>query len=143
METLGVRYNNPCNIRYSKLNTWKGQLGQSKGFCKFSSMDYGVRAVLAILRSYRFHYGLDTIRKIITRFAPPSENDTESYISFVVSACRSYGFAITDDTPLDLDFYDYKGICPLYCIVRAMCYIESNFNLLPDQFERCIKLLYV
>ena len=142
METLGIRNNNPCNIRYSKLNSWKGQTGHSKGFCKFSSMDYGVRAVLSLLRIYRFHYGLDTIRKIISRYAPPTENKTDYYISFVVGLCNQYGFKITADSSLNLDFFDYKGICPLFCIVRAMCLIESKYFLEFPQFERCLHLLH-
>lgn len=144
METLGIRNNNPCNIRYSLLNTWKGQIGHSKGFCKFSSIDMGVRAVLALLRSYRYHYGLDTIHKIISRFAPPSENNTPAYISAVVSYCNLQNFPVTADTSLNLDFYDYKGIIsPLFSIVYTMCRIESGYNLSHEQFERSLKLLHV
>ena len=34
------------------------------------------------MRTYRKKYGLTTIRGIINRFAPPSENNTENYVRY-------------------------------------------------------------
>lgn len=81
---LGYRLCNPCNIRYSSRSNWLGQVGQKKGFAKFSSFVYGWRAALLLIRNYIIH-GYDTIPKIISRWAPPSENHTEVYINTVVS----------------------------------------------------------
>ena len=77
-----VAKNNPFNIRYSKNNRWFGQYGQNKGFVMFSSLDCGIRAMIIILRNYR-KFGLNTIKGIITRFAPSTENDTDAYLRFV------------------------------------------------------------
>ena len=61
---------------------WKGQIGNSHGFCSFISMEYGCRAALVLLRSY-IRRGFNTIELIVNRWAPPTENNTERYISFV------------------------------------------------------------
>jgi len=83
-----IAANNPGNIRYNP--AYKGCIGDSKGFCKFSTMGFGYRALLVTLTTYYTKYGLSTIRGIIYRYAPPTENNTESYINLV---SRKTGFA--------------------------------------------------
>lgn len=51
-------------------------------------MHFGVRALLKTLRTYVERRGRDTVRKIITRWAPENENDTASYVLHVATACR-------------------------------------------------------
>ena len=86
MEPRGLRNNNPLNIRLSK-DRWQGQRPPStspegeKAFCVFESMAYGWRAAFVILcKTYYGKYKLKTIRALITRWAPPKENNTEAYI---------------------------------------------------------------
>lgn len=45
-------------------------------------LDHAVRACFKLLVNYILS-GHDTYRKIINRFAPPSENDTQHYLDFV------------------------------------------------------------
>lgn len=80
--TRGQRNNNPFNIRYNSANTWKGQTGSDGAFCVFDTMQHGIRAGGVLLRNY-IKAGNNTIRKIISKFAPSNENDTESYIKHV------------------------------------------------------------
>ena len=82
----GIRNNNPLNIRLSS-DKWQGQRPPStspegeKAFCVFESMAYGWRAAFVILcKTYYGKYKLKTIRALITRWAPPKENNTEAYI---------------------------------------------------------------
>ena len=78
----GIRNNNPLNIRRSGDN-WQGlrALQEDREFCQFSSMAYGWRAAFVILcKTYYGKYKLKTIRALITRWAPPKENNTEAYI---------------------------------------------------------------
>jgi len=78
----GLRNNNPGNIRKTP-TMWQGEVtGTDKSFKTFVSMEYGYRAMFVLLRSY-IDKGYDTIEKIITRYAPPSENTTSSYIKHV------------------------------------------------------------
>ena len=86
MEPRGIRNNNPLNIRLSS-DRWQGQRPPStspegeKAFCVFESMAYGWRAAFVILcRTYYNKHKLRTIRALITRWAPPKENNTEAYI---------------------------------------------------------------
>ena len=98
MEPLGIRNNNPLNIRRGK-TLWKGELpqtpppsgeaGSGTAFCKFERMEWGLRAAFCLLRTYRDKYKLNCIADIIMRWAPPSENRTAQYIRNV---CRWTGF---------------------------------------------------
>ena len=81
----GIRNNNPLNIRRTP-DKWQGlmQTQTDSEFFQFKQLEYGWRAAFCLLtRTYYTKYGLDTIRKIVSRWAPPSENNTQSYISAV------------------------------------------------------------
>lgn len=80
----GLRNNNPGNIRKDGKH-WMGEVepSQDAAFKQFETMAWGYRAVFQCLNTYYRKYGLDTIRKMISRWAPPTENDTEAYIRTV------------------------------------------------------------
>lgn len=80
----GLRNNNPCNIRKSS-DVFVGEVVPSKdeAFKQFTTSAYGYRATFVILYNYQHRYGLDTIEKMITRYAPANENHTEAYIEAV------------------------------------------------------------
>lgn len=83
----GIRNNNPGNLRVSHANNWRGKLTGSakkdKAFEEFETLQYGYRALLILLRTYVTRYNLRTLRQVLTRYAPPNENNTESYITSV------------------------------------------------------------
>lgn len=87
----GLRNRNPGNIRRSGVR-YKGEVRPSTdpAFKQFGSMALGYRAIFVLLDTYRRRYSLDTVRGMISRWAPPSENDTEAYIGAV---CRQTGLA--------------------------------------------------
>ena len=81
----GIRNHNPLNIRRSK-NQWKGmaEVQSDRAFVQFKSLEFGWRAAFYLLtRTYYHKYRLYTIRGIIRKWAPPSENQTETYIANV------------------------------------------------------------
>ena len=81
----GLRNNNPLNIRRSG-DKWQGLrvLQEDREFFQFSEMKWGWRAAFRLLcHTYYGKYKLRTIRAIITRWAPPKENNTEAYIRSV------------------------------------------------------------
>ena len=85
MEPRGIRNNNPLNIRRSG-DKWQGLrvLQEDREFFQFSEMKWGWRAAFRLLcHTYYGKYKLRTIRDIITRWAPPKENNTEAYIRCV------------------------------------------------------------
>lgn len=89
MRPRGLRNNNPGNLRLSKDN-WKGLRSkqEDRDFFQFVSVEYGYRALIITLQNYRRKHDCWNIRDFITRYAPPSENNTESYIKTV---CKKMG----------------------------------------------------
>lgn len=81
----GIRNNNPGNIRLGA--DWQGRAAEQTdaAFIQFKAPEWGVRAMVRILRTYE-NRGLKTVRQIIDRWAPPNENDTESYVQAVAKA---------------------------------------------------------
>jgi hypothetical protein len=83
MHTRGFRNNNPGNLKYG--TPWKGVVGiDPKGFAIFDTMENGVRALGKDLTA-KMGRGLDTVREIISVYAPPSENPTGTYIDKVAA----------------------------------------------------------
>lgn len=125
-DSLGKRNNNPFNIRYNNLNKWQGLTGQNKGFCVFSSMEFGLRAGIILLKNYVQKEKLHTLEDIIGRFAPASENNTRGYISFVRSHILSFG--------CDADYIEYNRrnfllMCEAIVMFESWYWI-SEFELL-------------
>jgi hypothetical protein len=118
-----IAENNPGNIRYYP--AFKGCVGSTKGFCKFSTLGFGYRAILTLLTTYYTKYGLTTIRGIVSRYAPPSENNTESYINLV---SRKTGFAA--DKVLQKE--------DLIFLIPAMVLQENSINVNVETVERLI-----
>lgn len=90
----GVRNNNPGNIDFSPANKWVGQLGleldvAKPRFARFDTPENGIRALGKLLQTYQNKYGLNTIKAIISRWAPSNENDTDAYVRAVESYTRT------------------------------------------------------
>ena len=116
-ETRGMRNNNLLNIRIST-DKFQGEVqpSQDKDFKQFETAAYGYRAAFKVLRTYINNYKLDTIRKIISRFAPSNENHTENYIKVV-----SERSGIPADDPVYADNREM-----MIRIVEAMSYVENG-----------------
>ena len=82
---IGVRLNNPLNIRHNAANNWDGQIGSDGGFSQFESVGHGYRAADKLLDNYGKLHGISTLAGAIDRWAPPNENDTAKYIEDVAS----------------------------------------------------------
>lgn len=80
-----IRNNNPLNIRRGTAR-WKGMSKREddEDFEQFETMAYGWRAAFILLgRTYYEKYHLNTIQKIISRWAPACENKTDAYMMYV------------------------------------------------------------
>lgn len=104
----GIRNKNPGNIRWG--DEWQGLVDKTqrtdKSFCQYISPEYGIRAMIIILRNYQSKYGLRSITGMIKRWAPPIENDTQAYIRSVAKATGT-----DPDKPIDLT--DTRKLFPL------------------------------
>jgi len=157
---LGIRNNNPLNIRRSK-TLWKGEIpplpiegatgvfrettecgfDPTKGsespfatgsagrgsFCAFQSMEWGLRAAFCLLRTYANKYRLCCVRDIIGRWAPPTENATNSYIRHV---CQLTGFGGNQR----LTEKDWPKL------VKAMARMECGVDLEDDIIQKGFQL---
>lgn len=143
MSTRGIRNNNPANIRRGCC--WKGlvEWPTDKAFCQFTTMTWGVRALLVTLRTYVVVYRLHTVPEIISRWAPPQDgNNTKRYIEYVEQVVRQIDVPIR----LSLKVMDFKpefqhDECLLYLIAKAMCKMESGYNLEYDTYLNALYLM--
>ena len=111
-----IAKNNIFNIRAGQAQ-WLGMTGTRKGFVEFDTQEHGIRAWLVLMRNYRRRYGCRTIRQIVTRYAPPSENNTERYIQY---CCQTV--VLGDREPIDQDImYAMLGV--------AMARMETGVRL--------------
>ncbi len=121
MTVRGIRNMNPGNIRLGE--SWLGLRTKQTDpdFCQFTSMVYGCRALLKLLRTYVEKRGCTTIRKVVERWAPPSENDTTSYVLSVAAACRRDA---DERLPVDVDPLIYLDLAR--AIARHECGPEAE-----------------
>lgn len=116
----GYRNNNPVNIRISA-NKWNGKIAPNTDgeFEQFIDMVHGYRAALVLLRGKGYiNGGLNTIRKMITKFAPANENYTTGYIADV-----SEMTGIDPDAVISRNDKD-----ALTRIVYAMSIVENGYK---------------
>ena len=113
----GIRSNNALNIDYQPANPWQGlDRPPSDGrFARFVAPQWGIRAAVKVLQSYQKR-GIVTVRQTISTWAPPKENNTESYINFV---CRKAG--VLPETRINLDDRDQ-----VIAILKAMVLMECG-----------------
>ena len=124
LTTPGMRNNNPGNIRLSG-DKWQGLAEQQSDsqFFVFNTPVYGIRAIARLLINYQDKYGLRTIKDIISKWAPPSENKTDAYIAAVT---QRTGFAADQQ----LDMHTYEHLRPL---VLAIIWQENGQQPYSDQ----------
>lgn len=132
----GLRNCNPGNIRRSNTK-YQGEKTPStdSAFKQFESLEWGYRAVFMLLHTYRVRGYGDTIEKMISRYAPPSENNTEAYISRL---CRATG--IDRDAPLDT--LNSEQMVPVVCAISAVENgVEADWQCVTRGWEKFISSL--
>lgn len=117
MVSRGLDNNNPGNIRRSRVR-YKGERVPSSDseFRQFESVEWGYRAIFMLLYTYYLRHGCRTLRQMIDRYAPPSENPTSAYLRFVAE--RS---GVTPDYVIDI-----TNRALMIEIVSAISYFENG-----------------
>ena len=103
----GVRNCNPGDIDRDG-TVWQGMAADQSGddrFVVFVSAEYGIRALVRILISYQENDHCTTIRQMINRWAPRTENNTGAYVSFVAGR-----MGISADTPFDIHVWTFCAL---------------------------------
>ena len=121
----GIRNNNPGNIRHGQ--NWQGLNPDGRNidpaFCVFKSPVFGIRALAKVLMNYKKIHGLNTVRQIISRYAPPNENQTKAYIQTVAQQIGVY-----PDTVIDIE---ERGILTVF--IKAVIRMENGIQPYSDE----------
>lgn len=122
----GIRNRNPGNIRRGKTR-YKGETqGCDAAFKSFATMQWGYRAIFVLLHTYAVRYGLRTIRGMISRYAPPEENDTRNYVDTVAALSET-------DADRLIDTLRAEDMIP---IVEAISRVENGIDADKEQVFR-------
>lgn len=115
------------NIR--KGNSWRGErpFQSDKEFEEFESMEMGLRAGLKLIKNYQTKPLLlankaNTIRKIINRWAPTTENNTQAYIKTV-----SKRTGLLPD-----EVIEWTDKAKIIALTEAICYVECGACIDPE-----------
>jgi hypothetical protein len=117
----GIRNNNPGNIERTGTR-WRGMAADQSGdprFVVFEAPEWGIRAMARILRR-DIEAGRNTVRQLINKWAPPSENDTGAYVRAVARA-----LGIDPDQPI--------GVEALPRLLRAIVQHENGIDPYPPE----------
>lgn len=121
----GIRNNNPGNIRHGE--NWQGLNPNSRSidaaFCVFNTPVAGIRALAKVLINYKKLYGLNTVRQIISRYAPPNENQTTAYVQ---SVARQLG--VLPDVVIDIE---ERGVLTVF--IKAVIRMENGIQPYSDE----------
>lgn len=130
----GIRNNNPGNLENPVGYTWVGQTtGTDPRFATFESPVYGLRAIMRTVYTYQSRYGLATPRQIIHRWAPPSENDTDSYVDHVAEELN-----VSPDDPVFITNPDTATT-----LARTITEHENGENPYPPEtYQRAYNLAF-
>lgn len=137
LQPRGIRNNNPLNLRHSSDN-WKGLRSEQSDpdFCQFVSIWFGIRAAFICMKTHvtRDSRALirTTVKREISRWAPSTENDTDSYIKAV---CKKAN--ILDDCLID--FSKKNLVCR---ILWAMSFVENGQDVPFSYFETAYEMAF-
>lgn len=133
----GIRNNNPLNLRKTADN-WQGLRTEQNDpdFCQFISVWYGIRAAFICMKNHvkRDSKALirTTVKREISRWAPPTENNTAAYIKSVCDKAN-----ILDDCLID--FSKKNLVCR---ILWAMSFVENGQDLPFNYFETAYEMAF-
>lgn len=119
----GIRNHNPGNIERGA--PWQGLAADQSAddrFAVFESPRWGIRAIARVLITYQDKRKIRTVRGILSRWAPTTENDTVAYVAHVSKRL--------DVGPSELiDVHDYAVMRPL---VEAIILHENGMQPYDD-----------
>lgn len=137
----GIRNNNPGNVRIG--SPWQGLSevsemtdfqAQETQFCVFLEPEWGLRVIGLLLKKYQADYRLKSIRDIVARWAPTTDNNNvETYSNFLARA-----LSVTPDEEIDLANKDV-----LIKLIKGICRFENKEMppYLDTQYEAALSLL--
>lgn len=119
METRGIRNKNPGNLRKNDTDHWQGLAIEQNdpSFFQFKDPVYGIRAIARTLIAYQDKNACNTIEKIISRWAPPSDNNPTSVY------CGNVATHVGVSRSSEVDMHEYAFLRP---VVEAIIAQENG-----------------
>jgi len=128
-----IRNNNAGNIKDFGID-WRGRDKNYSGdFVRFLSPVWGFRALAKLLINYQEKHNLNTIAEIMSRYAPDTENPTNSYIEYIEKKLghdKNDYLLVRPNLPIILDAIGRFETGPTY---------DSYFN--NEQIQEALKLI--
>jgi hypothetical protein len=94
---LGIRNNNPGNLRPTS-NPWQGETTVAGApYCSFDSAADGLRAASMNLYSYGANDGVNTVTGVANRWAPSGDNNNPTDYANTLSSVSGFGLTDTID----------------------------------------------
>lgn len=125
-DSLAAINHNPTNIIKSSAQ-WEGKTltplkiiveGRNTRFEAFENDYFGIRAALLNLKNGYFNKGKNTLEKIISKWAPATENNTTNYINTAVKL-----------TDWDKDkVINEKNNAEMFILLKTIAKIDGGFN---------------
>ena len=121
---VGIANNNPGNIKTIARNEyWKGQVGVDRqGHAIFSHVEWGLRAMAIVLKSYYHKHKINTINKLIDRYVQGPSTSRSKY-KYKIHLAQQLGIGINES---------FNILKRMPDLMRAMIYYENGVNPYPD-----------
>jgi hypothetical protein len=98
---LGLRNNNPGNLRPYDGELYAGTKNIIDNFLVFDTPDNGLRGLARDIKTKVNKNNLTTVGSVTQVYAPSSENDPDNYTNLVVDNLNSLGYKITKDSNIE------------------------------------------
>lgn len=136
--------NNPGNVSKLKNDTWRGEVPSSGRFAVFESIDYGFRCLFINLHNTYLKNSDNTVRKIITRWAPAGDgkNDPNTYTNNVCLWMKDYGAGrkINPDEVIFTDSIKNSDPSLLKAFAKSVCRQEHSYVADDTDIERGLRM---
>ena len=124
--TIGIRNNNPLNLRPLSGDAFFGTTGVNKGYSTFSDAVAGLRAGAVNMDSQVSLHGIDNIDDYIDKFAPEEDNSPEANFNYKRHVAKALNVGIDDK--VDFTKPDVKKR-----LLKAQVVFENGSNPYPDE----------
>jgi hypothetical protein len=126
----GVRNRNPGNLNFAGQRGAHLEAGPNARFAAFDTLQEGIAALVRQLQLYKAR-GIDTIREIVTTYAPAKDGNNVS--AYITELMRATGKNMDDH--LDLQNQEL-----LVRLIQGITKHEGNGTLTPDQIMGGVRL---
>jgi len=123
--TLGIRNQNPFNVKNDPNDPWEGSIGiDAQGHAIFCDPTYSVRAAVRVL-AQKWASGKRTLYQILESYAP--DGNTEAYARFVADRMSLLPHHVFDASILNLfsDSGKINSWMSISRMIRAMAEFEN------------------